>query len=187
MLSAVLIFIATSLYPGGSPNDISSHGFSWQHNYLCNLFDKNAINGQQNSSRIYAIAGIFSMCLSLFVFFYQTSLKLSKQSGQKIVRYTGCFGMLIAFFAVSPMHDAAINISNILCLISIFYILVFLFRTKQKPLLWLSVLLMLVSYITIYIYYSGYHITYLPLMQKLTFIVLITWALAINYSIKQDA
>lgn len=186
MLSVALIIIATSMYPGGSPNDVSSHGFSWQHNYFCNLFDKNAINGQQNSSRPYAIAGILFMCLSFLVFFYQTSIKLSKQSGQKIVRYVGCSGMMFAFFAVTPLHDTAINISNFLCLISILYILVFLIKTRQKSLLWLSVFLMVMSYITIFIYYSGYYISYLPIMQKLTIILMIIWALSINYTMKAE-
>lgn len=186
MLSLTFIFVATSLYPGGSPNDVLSDGFSWKHNYFCNLFDENAINGQRNKSKPYAIAGIFFMCLSFLVFFYQTSMKLSKQPGYSMIKYTGCSGMLFAFFAATPWHDVAINISNILCLVSIFYILVYLFKSRQKSLQWLSILLMLVSYCTIFIYYSGYYITYLPIMQKITVIVLIIWALTINYIMTID-
>ena len=63
-LLGALIFIflyiaATFLYPGGSDFNPLSKGFSWQHNYWCNLLNEEAINGKYNAARPIAIAGMF--------------------------------------------------------------------------------------------------------------------------------
>ncbi|HEV7621655.1 MAG TPA: hypothetical protein VGO09_07980, partial [Flavisolibacter sp.] len=41
----ILYIIATIYYPGGSQANNVSKGFSWVHNYWCNLLNEKAING----------------------------------------------------------------------------------------------------------------------------------------------
>jgi hypothetical protein len=58
LLFVVLYLVASSLYPGGSQVDKGSIGFSWTNNYWCNLLSGNAINGQPNPAKPYAISGM---------------------------------------------------------------------------------------------------------------------------------
>jgi hypothetical protein len=61
----LLYFAATLLYPGGSQVDIDSKGFSWLHNYWCNLLSVTAINKQHNAARPLAITGMVVLTLTL--------------------------------------------------------------------------------------------------------------------------
>ena len=187
ILAVIIIITSTFFYPGGSQNDVNSIGFNWQHNYFCNLFNDTAMNGDINSAKPWAIIGMFFLSLSFALFFYQTSKKLNQKLASQIVKYCGVGSMLLSFLVVTPLHDIALNISNTLALLSLFYIIVFVFRSKKLVLLKiLSVLLMLVSYATMFVYYSGYHITYLPIMQKVSFILLAVWILLVTYTYNGD-
>jgi hypothetical protein len=52
---ALMYFIATLLYPGGSQADKAAIGFSWLHNYWCNLMNENGINGEPNRGQMMAL------------------------------------------------------------------------------------------------------------------------------------
>lgn len=182
IISIIFIVIATLLYPGGSQNDINSVGFKWQHNYVCNLFADTAMNGMKNKSKYWAVTGMLFMTVSFAIFFYQTSKKVAEKSASNVIKYCGVSSMLLAFLVVTPLHDIVLNISNILALLSLFYIVVFIFRSKNHFFLKaFSIILMIISYMTIFIYYSGYLIAYLPVMQKVSFLILVSWMLGVTY------
>ena len=50
----ILYVIAALEYPGGSYAEPNVEGFSFWHNYLCDLLDKRAINGSINTARYHA-------------------------------------------------------------------------------------------------------------------------------------
>jgi hypothetical protein len=56
-LSLILLGVSVSLYPGGSQANLHSVGYDWKNNYLSNLFGEKAMNGPENASRPWAIAG----------------------------------------------------------------------------------------------------------------------------------
>ena len=58
VISILLLFIATSNYPGGSQVDKNSVGYDWKNNYISNLFGVKAVNGSANSARFWAIGGM---------------------------------------------------------------------------------------------------------------------------------
>ena len=60
-IALLLFLIAILFYTGGSYFDPYLPGFDWQHNYLSNLFNKTAINGQPNSGRFWAIGGMLEL------------------------------------------------------------------------------------------------------------------------------
>ena len=71
-LFVFLYILAAINYPGGSWNFIDQNGFSFGHNYLCDLLDHYAINGKINSARFFARAALRTLCASIILlwFFY---------------------------------------------------------------------------------------------------------------------
>ncbi len=103
-IAAALSFLLTSttFYPGGSQHDQNSGGFSWQHNYLCNLLNPLAVNGQDNAALPWAIVGMLFLCLAVAVFFVRFSEKMPDKGAAKVVKYAGVGSMFFAVFAATP-------------------------------------------------------------------------------------
>ena len=155
IIALSLLLISTLNYPGGSQADLNSKGFDWKNNYLCNLFDIKAMNGTTNLARPWAVAGMFFLCLSAALFFLDFSKKIPDKSSSRIIRYSGGGSMVFAFLTVTPYHDLMVTLANTLALVSLFYITVFIFRSKLSTLKILSVACLLIAYACTYIYYSG--------------------------------
>lgn len=179
--SFLLLFIATLCYPGGSQNDLNAPGFSWQHNYLSNLFDPEAMNGLVNTSRPWAIGGMLLLCASLALFFVDFSKKIAVKSAANIIQYFGLGAMLCGFLAVTPYHDIMVTIASTLGLVSLFYIAVFVLKSKLHFLKVSGVVCLLVSYGCNYMYYTGSYLNFLPIVQKVTILMAIAWILGLTY------
>lgn len=177
----VLITFAAYLYPGGSQQDIASKGFSMQHNYLCNLSDKKAVDGVNNPGRYFAIAGMFVLCCGLAHFFFKFSKKLPTAAFRNIVAVSGIISMFFAFLAFTPYHDVVITIASSFSLLAIFTILVALYKSRLNALFFFGICCLLISYFTNYIYYTKQFLELLPVMQKLSFAVIAIWFLALEY------
>ena len=89
--------------------------------------------------------------------------------------------MLFFFLAVTPYHDSVITMASILCLLSMFYITVFVFKSRLHLLKVLSVVCLLVAYGCNYVYYTQSYIEFLPILQKLALLITITWILSLEY------
>ena len=180
-ISLLLLLVAALHYPGGSQYDKNSIGYDWKNNYLSNLFSQRAVNGLQNSSRPWAIAGMLLLCVSFAWFFIEFSKKISEKGPANVIRYCGAGAMLFAFLAVTPYHDEVITIASVLALLSMFYITVFIFKSRLHVLKALSIVYLLVSYGCNYIYYTRSYVDYLPLLQKVALLITITWILSLEY------
>lgn len=180
-ISMLLLLVATLYYPGGSQDNINSIGFDWKNNYLCNLFGEKAVNGSDNASRVWAISGMFFLCTSFALFFNEFSKKITRKGAARVIKYFGVCSMIFAFLAVTPYHDTMITIATTLALVSIFYITVFVFKSRLYLFKILSIVYLLVSYCCNYIYYAGSHIEFLPIMQKVVLLVTIIWILGLEH------
>jgi len=98
IISLLLLLVATLYYPGGSQSDKNSIGYDWKNNYLSNLFDARAVNGSENASRLWAIAGMLFLCASFALFFIKFPKKISSKGAAKIIRYCGVSAMIFTFF-----------------------------------------------------------------------------------------
>lgn len=181
IISLSLLFVATLYYPGGSQNDSHFIGFSWQHNYLCNLFGEKAVNGADNASRPWAIAGLVVLCVSFAMFFWEFSKKIPFKGSANIIRYCGVSAMIFAFLAATPYHNSGVAISGTLALLSMFYITVFVFRSKLQVFKILSVACLVVFYSCNLVYYTSSYLQILPVLQKMLLGFTITWVLSLHY------
>jgi len=181
IIGLLLLFIATLYYPGGSQYDRNAAGYDWKNNYLSNLFGPKAMNGADNASRPWAVAGMFFLCAGIVVFFIEFPKKIPSKGAARVVTWFGAGGMLCAFLAVTPYHDIMITIASTLVLVSMFYITVFVFRSKLHLFKILCVIGLIVPYCCNYVYYTGHYLAFLPIMQKVCIATTITWVLALQY------
>ena len=130
-LFAILYFIATLYYPGGSQFDKNSIGFSWNNNYWFNLLNEEAINGQPNTAQPIALTAMLILCIALTSFWLQfpKHTKLDKNY-QMTIQVCGTVAMTIGFFLFTEVdHDLIINLSS---LFGIFTVVGTLFGLRKK-------------------------------------------------------
>jgi hypothetical protein len=183
--SVILMVIATLVYPGGSLLDKNSAGFQWSKNFISNLFAEKAINGAVNPSRMWAITGMAFHSVAYGIFFIHMSKKISSGQAATILKLIGAANILFSFLIVTPLHDIMVTLSSTLFLIGLFYITVFILKTKLHVLKFSCIICLLTFYYTLYLYGSGNY-GLLAIMQKVTFISLMLLVLGLEYFTNQE-
>jgi hypothetical protein len=172
--------IATLLYPGGSILDKNAIGFNWSQNFFSNLFLEKAINGAANPSRIWALIGMVFNSIGYGIFFIHTSHKIQHKHTALVLKFVGISNMLFTFLIATPLHDIMVTISSTLTMLGLFYITVFILKTKLHWLKMFSVLSLLIFYFTLYLYGAG-DWQLLAVMQKVSFFCFMLLVLMIEY------
>ena len=186
----ILIFIgfyvyAASLYPGGSQADINSVGFDWINNYWCNLMNENGMNGLENPARPIAIIAMIILCSSLALFFIQFAKLLVKNVTWKmIIQILGTLSMLSAILIFTKYHDIMTTISSAFGLLVVIGIIRTIYKSNLILFKISGIICILLLGINNLIYYSGKFIDYLPLIQKITFVLVLTWIVGLNLKMK---
>jgi hypothetical protein len=175
-LFVILYIIATFFYPGGSYNDKLSKGFSWQHNYWCELLATYAKNGQLNPAKPVAIAAMSVLGLSLILFWYHCSQLFEKNSlTQLMIQYGGMVSVLAMFFIFIGPHDMIINISGAAGVAAMTLTMIGLYKQRWYGLLALGLFCLVLCAINNYIYYTGNFFENLAIIQKITFLIFLLW------------
>lgn len=183
MLFPCLFLYAASLYPGGSQANLDSIGYDWVHNYWCNLLSINAMNGLPNLARPYAIFAMFLLCVSMAVFFYNFPKYLPiTPFWNRTVQIAGVLSMLTAAFMFTNYHDLMTLIASFFGLFALIGIILGLRKNKKTSFIKTALGCMLLLGINNYIYYTQHFLTYLPLLQKITFAVVLVWICFLNAS-----
>lgn len=185
VISVVLIVIATLVYPGGSLLNKNSIGFDWSKNFISNLFAAKAINGSFNASRIWAISGTLLHSIGFGIFFINMSKKIPSRHTATVLVCIGVATILFNFLVVTPLHDIMVTISSTLSLLGLFYITVFILKTKLHLLKIFCIICLLAFYYTLYLYGSG-NWGLLAIMQKVSFVILMLLILGLEYFTKQE-
>lgn len=181
-----LLMIAAILYPGGALHDHAIKGFSLQHNYLCHLFNTTALNGQVNEGRVWAYLGMFLLCLGFALFFHRFSDKIATRKPAKVLRYSGFLAMIFAFLVGTPWHDTMTTLACLFAFVALTIISNSLFRSKLTVLKIFTMLCMGMLLVNNFIYYTAYYLEYLAIFQKVSFVLLTTWMLVLDYGTKSS-
>jgi hypothetical protein len=174
----LLLYIWASIYyPGGSQADPNAKGFSWVHNYWCNLLNDRAINGQQNPARPIAAAGMAILCLALSVFWLRfPATSLGKQPLVRWLQVAGVAAMVTALLLNTSLdHDMITNLASLLGLIAVAGTLAGLYKLKWWGLFWLGIVNLVLVLLNNLFYYDTALIAYLPLVQKISFLSFLAW------------
>ena len=185
VIAVILLVTATLLYPGGSISDRNSIGFNWSKNFISNLFAAKAINGLNNPGRVWAITGMAFQAVADGIFFIEMSKRIPVKHAAMLLKCIGAATIVFNFLIVTSLHDIMVTISSTLSLIGLFYITVFILRTKLHFLKFSCIICMLIFYYTLYLYGSG-NWGLLAIMQKVSVICSMLLVLSIAYFTKQE-
>jgi hypothetical protein len=185
LITIIFLLIATFLYPGGSILDKNSIGFTWSKNFFSNLFLPKALNGTDNPSRIWAFIGMVFHSIGYGIFFMHTARKIPHNHTELVLKSVGIANMVSTFLIATPLHDLMVTISSTLTMLGLFYITVFILRTKLHWLKFFCIASMLLFYLTLFLYGAG-DWGLLAVMQKVTFICFMFLVLAIEYFTKSE-
>ncbi|MDA9774423.1 hypothetical protein N9B82_05650 [Saprospiraceae bacterium] len=182
ILSFICLFLyASSLYPGGSQADLSSVGYDWVNNYWCNLLNEKAMNKQVNPARPYAIFAMATLCVSLISFFINIGRSYSEfKFWSRAIEYGGTLSMITAIFMFTKYHDIITVISSFLGLFAVLGISVIIYKSSFRFYKYTAIFIGFLLFINNFIYYSGSGISYLPLVQKFSMLVVLLWVIGLN-------
>lgn len=178
--AGIIIFIisyivAAFLYPGGSDANHTARGFSWTHNYWCNLMADQAINGEPNAAKPVAIFAMVDLCITLIIFWYQVPLFFHKSRINKLIRICGIASMLCPPFLFTGYHDTVINLAASFGCLAMLLLLNRLYTYRMRSLLFQGFICILLVIINNYFYYSSRLIYLLAIVQKITFLFFLLW------------
>lgn len=179
-LFGIAIFIcfylyAASIYPGGQKFDHQSVGYDHLNNYWCDLTDQPTYSGQQNPAQPVAIASLVFLALSLLPFYYyMPTLFRPNRPLQLFVRYLGMVAMLLT--ALMPLaHDQIISVAGPLGLIAFVVSVFCLFQARLLALAASAVLAVLCAGANFWMWKTGFHLEWMPLVQKCAFLSIFLW------------
>ena len=181
----VLLYILAALnYPGGSWNDPATTQFSFWNNYLCDLLDEVAINGEMNSGRLYARAALGVLCISLLYLWAHLPFLFTRRNWNTVLMWlSGILAFIVTMLLSSGTHDLTVRIAGAfgsIALISAFAELRAAGFSGLMRFGWLCLFIFLVNY---YIYETGSGIQSLPVIQKITFSCFLTWFVWLDVSL----
>lgn len=185
IITVLFLGAAILLYPGGSISDKNSIGFDWTKNFFSNLFLNQALNGSPNPARIWALIGMAFNSIGYGLFFIHTSQKIPQKHTELVLKFIGVINMLFIFLIATNLHDIMVTISSTLTMIGLFYITIFILKTKLNWLKTFSIGSLLIFYSTLYLYGAG-NWGLLAVMQKVTFLCFMLLVLTIEYFTKSE-
>jgi hypothetical protein len=172
----LLYIIATILYPGGNQADKNAQGFSWLHNYWCNLLNEKSMNGVTNSGRPVALIAMTALCIALASFWYLLAIVLPFSPVQKkLLLLSGISSAITGIFIFTPYHDALINIAGIMALFAFALLMMALYKNRWPALFYTGLLNIGLILLNNYIYYTKNGLAYLPIVQKISFAIFLGW------------
>lgn len=184
-ISVILLVVATLLYPGGSVFDTNSIGFDWTRNFMSNLFDAKALNGADNPAWIWAVIGMAFHAAGDGIFFIRTATKLPSRHAALVLRTTGAINILFSVLITTRLHDIMVALSSTLFLLALFYITVYILKSKLHVFKVACVICLLMFYFTLYLYGAD-ELAWLAIMQKVSFIASMLLVLAVEYGTKME-
>lgn len=182
----VFLFIYSStLYPGGSQFNSNSIGFSWIHNYWCNLMNVEAGNGQLNPARKYSITALIVLSFGLMIFFINFGIKLVDNYIWKwLFILSSIFSMVSAMLIFSEYHDLMTIISSLFGLVIVIGILRKFYYSEHWVFKMTGFGCIVILVLNNFIYYTEIFLEALPLIQKISIVIILTWIVGLNYQLE---
>jgi len=119
-----------------------------------------------------------AVCLSWMGIF--ANLPFQKNQ-QKYFQISGLLSMAIAIFIFTPLHDMVIIVAGILALITLIALFIGLYKNGSAKLLYYGIACLLLMGLNNFIYFTGIGLAQLAVLQKLSFGIVLSWILLLNY------
>lgn len=142
------------------------------------------MNGQLNPARPVAISAMIVLCLSLMVFFVQFANVFIKQGNwSRMVKIGGVLSMISAILMFTKYHDLMTMISSFFGLFVVVGIIRVIYRSELTIYKITGIVCVLLLGLNNYIYYSTHFLEWLPLIQKITLLLVLIWIIGLNYEL----
>lgn len=179
-----LYMYSSTIYSGGSQADINAVGFDWVSNYTCDLFHTHGINGLPNPARSIGLTAIVLICASLSFFFFQfAELIPMSLFWKKIIQITGILCMICVVLIFTDLHNIMIPLASIFGLIALAGVIRGLLKNKLYKYLWAGGICIFLLILNNYFYYFDILTSILPLIQKISIVLVLTWVMSLNFEL----
>lgn len=175
----VFIGIAAARFPGGNRFDNTDPYFSFEGNYLCDLFHGVTYNGMTNEGRLYAYIGTYTLALTFLLFWnLLPNLFNGYIKHQRLVRFFGTSAMAVSLLIATPLHDWCILVAIPLGVIAFLVSIHALLKSGEKYLARLGIVSMAMCVINYFALILHPFPRILPGLQKITLFVFLLWVVS---------
>ena len=145
-----------------------------------------AMNGEPNPARPFAIGGMSILCLSLLVFFLQFAEAFSQSPiWKRIIQIGAVLSMGSALFIFTEFHDIMTTVSSVFGLFVVIGVIRGIYKSRLVAYKYSGLFCIALLGVNNYIYYSDHFIEYLPLVQKMTFLVVLAWVSGLSRAVNK--
>ncbi len=164
-LYLIVFTIAAMDYPGGSENVPNDVGYSFFHNFLCDVMNPITQGGKVNPARPLAIFSHLVLSFTMISFFYLLpEIFLNKNTNTRLIRRFGMLTMTVFIFMFTIYHDMIVTATGVLGTIALVPFFIELYRYPNKALKQLAYLCYLLSIIVFFIFETKIGFYYLPFL-----------------------
>jgi hypothetical protein len=176
----LLYAYAASKYPGGSQEDQFSVSFDLFHNYWCDLMKAIAYNTKPNPARPIAISATYLLAGSLALFCIQFSSYLPvSRFWDLCTSISGVIAMMIGTLIFTSLHDKVILVGSLFGLLTVVGIFKGLIHNHEIQHQRMAIFCFFLIVGNNVLYYSEQYY-FLPLIQKMTFFIVLIWIISLN-------
>lgn len=178
----VVIFVFSAIeYPGGSFNLPHAVGFSWFHNFLCDVMDPVTKGGLINPARTLAVVSHVVLSLTMISFFYILPEVFERRNRNfYLVRYAGMFTMTVFIFMYTSHHDLIVTLTGVLGTVALLPFFIELRDYSNNALKQLAWLCFALSIVVFFIFETKLGFYYLPFLQKIAFVLDAGWVIWVS-------
>ena len=177
-LYIIAFTFAASEYPGGSISYPYANGYSFYHNFLCDIMNPITQTGIINNARFLAIISHMILSFTMISFFYILPKIFDvKNRNTTLIAYFGMATMTVFIFMYTEYHDLIVTITGVLGVIALIPFFIELQNFKNKGLKLLAYLCYALSIIVFFIFETKMGLYYLPFLQKITFVLDAYWVI----------
>lgn len=147
---------------------------------------ENGLNGQENHARPFAILAIVILCSSMTIFFIQFAIHFEKNPvWNRIIKFSGALAMLSAIFIFTKYHDLMTTVLSVFGALVLIGIIRTLHNRKMTFFKLSGIILIVLIGINNFMYYNDDLIKYLPVIQKINFILVLAWTIGLNLKMRK--
>ncbi|PKL50926.1 MAG: hypothetical protein CVV42_01100 [Candidatus Riflebacteria bacterium HGW-Riflebacteria-2] len=177
----VLFYVAAALYPGGSQADLKSTGYSWIHNYWCELMNPEAMNGQPNPGVGYAIIAMIFAGSAIGVFFYRLPLYCrTTVLRARVIKISAALTGLSGVLLFGDFHNPALLCFSIATLVTLLVALAILLENGRTGFMAAGLLSLILTQINNVMYYLRLGVEHIPWFQKVAITAVLIWVASMN-------
>ncbi len=178
----LVVFVLSAMdYPGGSENVPSAIGYSFFHNFLCDVMDPITLGGVLNPARALATVSHLILSVTMIAFFYLLPEIFSwSNRNTTIMRFMGMLTMTVFVFMYTPFHDEIVTATGVLGTVALVPFFIEMRKYPNGLLKTLAYTCFALSIIVFFIFETRMGYYYLPFLQKITFFFDAWWVIWVS-------